>query len=200
MVVKTVLDDWEIPRVAVIESLEERAFVELPIPGRAGSLFQDMNRHPTQIGLTGSLYGEEFRSDFLEKVHEKFLNGQPVTFVADITTATELQYVIIERMYFQESGRRPDEIYYQIILRESPPPPPPGGFGVDTGLLDDAAGFLDTVTGALDVLDQLGSIPDIGDPTPPLNNALAEVQAATANLGAVFAPLESIFGTADDGG
>lgn len=197
MNVKPMLGDWEIPRIASIRTLEHRVFVEMPVPGRVGSLFQDLNTTPTRIAISGSLYGDEARNAFLEELRGKFREGVPVTFVADIVTATEVQYVIIETLRFAESGIQPDQLDYFVVLKESPPPPPPPDplGGLDTSLLDQAGGFLDAVTGALDVIDGLGSVPDIGDPTPPLQNALQGLTDATSGLDAALEPLRTIFGT-----
>jgi hypothetical protein len=209
MKVKPVLGEWEIPHIESIRSAESRAFMELPVPGRAGSLFQDLNTAPTSIVISGSLYSDEKRDEFLEAVRGKFRAGEPVTFVADIVTATDIQYVIIETLRFQESGVKPDQTDYLIVLRESPPPPPPpASFAdLDAGLLDQAGNFLDTMTGALDVIDTLGdalgtlsalgNVPDLADPTPPLAGALGGVAAATSGLDETLGPLRSIFGTDD---
>ncbi len=200
MRVKPVLGDWEIPRIASIRTLEQRRYVELTVPGKVGSLFQDLNTVPTRVAIAGSLYGEEAQSEFLETLREKFFAGEPVTFVADIITATEVQYVILETLDLQESGLHPDQLDYVVILRESPPPPPPPNplGGLDTSLLDQAAGFLDTVTGALDAIAGLGNIPDISDPTPQISGALDGVTTATAGLEESLAPLATIFGTPED--
>jgi hypothetical protein len=193
--VKPVLGDWEIPRIESIRTLERRSFVELPVPGKVASLYQDLNTEPTRIAVAGSLYGDEDRDAFLEEVRGKFRAGEPVTFVADIVTATEVQYVIVEALAFRESGRRADEIEYSIVLRESPPPPPPDDplAGLDAGLLDDAAGFVDSVTGALDAIDAM-SAPDFSDPTPPLAGVLDGVGAALEGLSSVTGPLADLFG------
>jgi hypothetical protein len=195
MKVKPVLGDWEIPRIESIRTLERRSFVELPVPGRAASLYQDLNTEPTRISITGSLFGDEDRDAFLEEVRGTFRAGEPMTFVADIVTATEVQYVVVETLAFRESARRPDEIEYSIVLRESPPPPPPADplAGLDAGLLDDAAGFVDSVTGALDAIDALGA-PDFSDPTPPLAGVLDGVSGALAPLAEVTGPLGELFG------
>lgn len=191
------LGDWEIPRIESIRTLERRAFAEFAVPGRVGSLFQDLNTAPTRIAILGSLYGDEDRDEFLEELRGKFHDGEPVTFVADILTATEVQYVIVEVMRFQESGTKPDQMDYLFVLRESPPPPPsPDPLGaLDTSLLDQAGGFLDTVTGALDVIDTLGSVPDLGDPTPPLTSALDGVTSATSGLDDALGALRDVFGS-----
>ncbi|MCP4115973.1 MAG: hypothetical protein GY737_11310 [Desulfobacteraceae bacterium] len=199
MNVKPVLGDWEIPHIQSIQSLEKRNFVELDIPGRVGSLFQDMNTGPARIAICGSLYGDETRNEFLGELRGKFREGEPVTFVGDIVTATEVQYVIIETLAFEENGLKPDQLDYRIILRESPPPPPPPDplAELDTGLLDGAGDFLDMATGALDLIDSLGSVPDVTNPTPPLTSALDGLTSATSGLGDALSPLTDIFGSDD---
>lgn len=199
MAVRPVLGDWEIPRVEAIDSVERRELVELAVPGRAGSLFQDLETSPTRLVVAGSLYGEEARNVFFEELRGRFRSGEPVTFVADIVTATEVEYVVIEELRVEESSVRPDQIDYRVVLRESPPPPPPPDplGGLDAGLLDQAAGLIDTVTGALDVIDQLaalaGGIPDIVDPTPQLQGAVGAVSEATSGLGGALDPLVAVF-------
>jgi hypothetical protein len=194
--VKPMLGDWEIPHIESIGSLERRELVELEVPGRAASLYQDLNAASTRVVISGSLYGDEDRDSFLEEVRGKFGAGEPVTFVADIVTATEVQYVLIDTLRFEQSAQRPDEISYLIAIRESPPPPPPPNplGGLDASLLDEAGGFMDTVTGALDAIEMLGNIPDIGDPTPPLTQALDGVEAATVGLDGVATDLRNLFG------
>jgi hypothetical protein len=174
-------------------------FVELPIPGKVGSLYQDMNTAPTRIRISGSLHGDEARDQFLQQLRGKFREGTPVTFVADIVTATEVQHVIIESLRFEENGANPDQTSFNLVIRESPPPPPPPNplGGLDASLLDQAAGLLDTVTGALDAIEALGNVPDFQDPTPPLTGALSGLTTATQGLDAALQPLKAIFGSPD---
>ena len=192
-----VLDDWEIPRIASIRTLEDRRFVELPVPGRVGSLFQDLNTAPTRIAISGSLYGDEARDDFLQKLRDKYKAGAPVTFVADIITATEVQYVVVEALRMDESGSNPDQTDYLIVLQESPPPPPPPDplGDLDDGLLGDASSLVDQATGALDAVSKLGSVPSFKDPTPPLKGAVDGVKSAVAGLGQVAGKLTDLFGS-----
>jgi hypothetical protein len=199
MKIKPMLGDWEVPRIAHIEALDRRDFVELEIPGRVGSLFQDLNSAPTRVAIRGSLLGDENRDTLLEAVRGKFRAGEPVTFVADIVTATELQYVVIETMHFEESGTQPDETTYLLVLKESPPPPPPPDpfGGLDSGLLDAAAGLVDAVGSALDAIDALANVPDFTDPTAPLSGTLAGVEAVLAQLGGISGSLGELFGTSE---
>jgi hypothetical protein len=194
--VKPVLGDWEIPRVAMMRTAEARKFAELPVPGRQGSLFQDLNAEPTLVEIAGSLFADEERSEFLTTVREKFRAGEPVTFVADITEATDIQFVVIDSMRFEQRADRPDEVSYHLTLRESPPPPPPPDplGGIDTGLLDEAAGFVDGVTDALDALDALANLPDFSDPTALLGGTLDQVTSALDELGGVSSAITELFG------
>lgn len=191
-----VLGDWEIPRISAIRTLESRRFVELPVPGRVGSLFQDLNTAPTRISISGSLYGDEARNDFLEKLREKYKTGDPVTFVADIVTATEVQYVVVESLRLEESGKHPDQTEYVIVLQESPPPPPPPDplGGLDGGLLGDAAGLVGDITNAIDAVSKLADIPSFKDPTPALKGVVDGVKSATGGLGDLGTKLTDLFG------
>jgi hypothetical protein len=198
MSVKPMLGDWEIPRVADLQTGETRAFVELPIPGRAGSVFQDMNCLPMTLLIAGSLYGTETSNEFLQEVREKYLEGAPVTFVSDILTGTDLQYVIIEKMQFQINAGSPEQLDYRIWLKESPPPPPPSssGFldGLDTSLLDQAGALVEAAAGALDALEALGNMPDFGDPSGALEPTLNEVEGIIGDLGDIAGSLGNLFG------
>ena len=196
MAVKPVLGDWEIPRVAQMRTAEARKFAELEIPGRQGNVLQDLNADPVRVDIGGSLFADEERSAFLSEVRGKFRAGEPLTFVADITEATDVQFVVIDAMQFEQRADRPDEVIYQISLRESPPPPPPPDplGGIDSGLLDAAAGFVDGVTGALDALDALANLPDLSDPTALLGGTLDKVTDVVGQLGTVSTRLTELFG------
>ena len=185
----------------MIRTSERRSFVDLPVPGRVGSQFHDMNTMPTRVTISGSLYGDEARDEFLQTLRGKFREGKPVTFVADIVNATEVQYVIIEDLRFEENGSSPDQIDYFIQLKESPPPPPPPDLlgGLDASLLDQAGGFLDSVTGALDAISALadllpGGLPSFSDPTQPLSGALDGAKSALGGLEDVTGGLTDLFG------
>jgi hypothetical protein len=194
--VKPVLGDWEIPRVDVMRTLEARKFAELAIPGRQGSLFQDLNAEPTIVEIGGSIFRDEERNEFLQTVREKFRAGEPATFVADITQATDIQFVVIDSMRFEQRADRPDEVLFHLTLRESPPPPPPPDplGGIDAGLLDQAAGFVEGVTDALDALDALANLPDFTDPTSLLGGSLDKVTEALGGLDDVSAAITDLFG------
>ena len=195
MRVQPVLGDWAVPRLVALETLEERDLVELAVPGRPGSLFADLDRRPTRILLAGSLFGDEARDEFLNRVREAFLGGEPLTFVADILTATDLQYVLVERLELAERAEAPDQLDYLIVCVESPPPPPPPSLlgDIDAGLLAAAAGLVDTLGDALAAIDAL-AVPDFGDPTAGLSGVLDTTREAVEGLGAVSGTLDELFG------
>jgi hypothetical protein len=193
---KPMLGDWEVPRVSSMQTQERRELVHLPVAGLPHGVYQRLPARPTRIFLAGSVYGEEIGADFLTKVREKYLAGEPITFVADILNGTDVQYVVIEQLQIDINAALPDQIDYALTLAESPPPPPPGGLldGIDGGLLDQAQGFLDTATGALDALSALGNLPDIGDPTKALSSTLDEVGNVMGELDDIAAAIGNLFG------
>jgi len=190
------LGDFELPRVTRLETLETRDLLELPVPGRAGSLFQDLDRQPTRIVIEGSVFGEQAGLDFLAAVRAKYVAGEAMTFTSDIVNGTELQYVLLRQLHVQAEASAPDQIDYAVWLTESPPPPPPGGLldGIDTGLLDDAAGMLGSAMGALDALAALGSVPELSDPTQALAGIVGQTGPAMARLGGIGAGLRDLLG------
>lgn len=196
MSLKPMLGDWELPRVTQLETLEERALVELNVPGRAGNVYQDLNRMPTRIYVAGSVFGYDAGQDFLQAVRDKYVSGDPLTFVSDIVAGTDVQYVVVQSLHIQSNAQLPDQIDYTLWLAESPPPPPPGSLlgDIDTGLLDQAAGLLDTAMGALDALEALGSVPNLSDPTVPLSGTLDDTSSAMDQLGGAGAAIKGLFG------
>ena len=190
------LGDFELPRVTRLETMETRDFVELPVPGRPGSLFQDLNRQPARIVVEGSIFGEQPGLDFLAAVRERHLAGAPMTFTSDIATGTDIQYVVLQQLHVVAEASAPGQIDYAVWLAECPPPPPPPGLldGIDTGLLDDAAGMLDSAMGALDALAALGSVPELSDPTGPLADIASSTGPAIGRLGSLGAGLRDLLG------
>lgn len=190
------LGDFELPRVTRLETLETRDFLELPVPGRAGSLFQDLNRQPARIVVEGSIFGGQAGLDFLSAVREKYGAGEPMTFTSDIATGTDIQYVLLTQLHVQAEASAPDQIDYAVWLTECPPPPPPAGLldGIDAGLLDAAAGLIDDAMGALDALAALGSVPELSDPTTPLSGIVGETGSAIGQLGPIGSGLRDLLG------
>jgi hypothetical protein len=197
MTVTPMLGDWEIPRISMMRTEERRKLSEQRVPGRRGSLFQDLGADPAEIQIAGSVYAEEERTGFLDAARQRFADAEPMTFVADIVQATEIQFVLIESLVVEERASHPGELAYRMVLRESPPPPPPDDpFGaLDSDLLDQAAGFVDGVTDALDAVAALGDIPDFTDPSALVGGATDEAAALIEGLGSIGPAVQSLFGS-----
>ena len=85
-----------------------------------------------------------------------------------------------------------DSFRYFIKLRKYTEPPEPPSSGLfDMGILDDAMNLVDK---AMNAIDALGSIPDFGDPTTPLRDALKGVEAATSDMDGIANDLKNLFG------
>jgi hypothetical protein len=150
-----------------------------------------MGSVPNAIVILGTRYGDDARDNFLTAIREIFNKGEPTTFVADINTATDITDVIIEDLRVAEIGGSAHNFRYLIKIRKYvKPPEPPKNDLLDTSILDDALGAL----GVMDLLDNLVTIPDIGDPSVPLQRAMEGVKSATAGLGDAMTPLKGIFG------
>lgn len=197
MTVTPMLGDWEVPRVARLRTEEARKLAEHRVPGRAGSLWQDLGAEPVRIEMAGSVFAEEERTGFLDAARQRFAAAEPLTFVADILRATDIQYVLIESLVVEERADRPGEIAWSMVLRESPPPPPPPDplGGIDAGLLDAAGSFVDGVTSALDAVAALGDVPDFTDPSSLVGGATREAVALIEGIGSAAPAIQSLFGS-----
>ncbi|MDQ2948835.1 MAG: hypothetical protein M3Y27_23315 [Acidobacteriota bacterium] len=195
MLVRPMIGSWEVPRIERIASRETRRLTVLPVPGLSGDLHQDLGRGALAVQISGSLYGDESRDDFLKELREKFLAGDPVDFVADIVKESELERVLIEELDLQEAAET-DSFRYRIVLREyTEPPEPPQptspdfGAGLDTDISLDA----DLGLNLLDLPGIAADVPKIGDILTPLKPAAQNLKTALGGASAVLDPLKNLF-------
>lgn len=189
------IGEWAVPRIERIGTVDRRRLARLSVPGLAGDLHHDLGSHSLAVEIEGSLNGDTERDEFLTNVREPFLAGDPLTFVADIATATQLEQVVIEGLEVEEVNDAARSFRYRIRIRQyvEPPEPPPlvDDLGLDLGAeLDQLADL--GLTG-LELPNLLGDIPSIGDPTPPLREALSGVSGALSPLQTMFSDLGSRF-------
>jgi hypothetical protein len=71
----------------------------------------------------GVVVGDE-ALDGLTALREKFEAREPVSFVADIATATEVQEVLIADLQVREVAGKPNHLAYRLTIKEYIPPPP----------------------------------------------------------------------------
>jgi hypothetical protein len=191
------LDDWEIPRIEKIAAVERRRLARLSVPGLNGTLHQDLGQESIAVEIVGSLHEEEMRDEFFTNIRAKFQDGEPVSFTADIVSATELELVIIEDLQVAESNDYARRFQYRIVLREYvEPPAPAAGFddlgadlGIDTDLDLEAALALD----GFDLPGLLVDVPSLGDPVAPILPALDGVSAATEPVNGLIGQLKGLF-------
>ena len=205
MAIAPVLGQWTVPRIESIRAVESRRLAALPVPGLMGTLHQDLGARSMCVEICGSLHGEEARDGFFEEVRELFRAGEPVDFVADIVSATQVEKVLIEELVVEQSNSWQESLHYRVVLREyvEPPPPPSNldDLGLDLGLDTD----LDLLAGlgldGLELPDLLVDIPTLGDPVAPVLPALDGLKQATAPLAAVTQSLKDFLsGKPQNGG
>ncbi|CAM3296279.1 peptidoglycan-binding protein [Occultella aeris] len=135
--VRPMLGELELEQVQVVSSDEDHALVRHRVPALEGDFLQALGRRGARLMLTGVLTAPDTK-EHLAAVRERFHAGDPVPFVSDISAATSVDRVIVERMDVREVAGRPSAFEYTLALRELtdaepidveeviiPPPPPP---------------------------------------------------------------------------
>ena len=170
------LDDIELPQVQEITTHEQRVLAEHKPPGMAGSLLQNLGRRPTRLVLWGVATGTEAQS-FIEKLDNKFRDGQPVPFTADIVADAEIEQMVIDDLRVQDLAGKPQRYAYVLTLREyiKPPEPEDTSF-LDTDILDDAQNIMDDLVAGLDT--GLGFATGLEEFVSQLSDLLSRLQAS----------------------
>ena len=194
MIVRPMIGQWSPPAIERIHSVEARRLSALPVPGLSGDLHQDLGRGAMGLEIIGSLNTDEARDDFLKQIREKFLAGDPVTFVADIIKESQLEQVLIEELEVEEAAADPDSFRYRIVLREYTEPPEPPAPAADFGQELNADLDLSAALGlgALDVPGLAGNIPQIGDLLAPLQPAAGNLKGKLGGAAALLDPLKKL--------
>jgi hypothetical protein len=201
------LGDISLQYVQEIEHSLDAGFASSRIAGLEGELQQRSGRPSHHIQIEGVLIGETTRDD-LGTLQTAAQTGEELTFAADITSALDLQKVVIRSLQDYESAGRPNQIHYRLELAESPPLPPPaevsgfggldefglGDLGIDTGMLgdlEDLAGDIasaaDEAMGAVDALGALASLAasgglDFGGMLEPLNGTVDNMRNVASSF------------------
>ncbi|MEW6737215.1 MAG: hypothetical protein AB1489_38375 [Acidobacteriota bacterium] len=198
MKIKPMIGEYEIPGIERIGTIENRCLVEVPVPGLQGSYHQNLGSGPISIRIEGSLAGDEARDTFLSEIRDKFNSGEPIDFVADITTATEIVQVLIRELKVTEAAGSTDTFCYAMTLTQYVEPPSMD-LGADLGFGDLADVDLGIDLEALELLDLLElpdllSVPNFGDPTVPLKSILDGVKTTLGALAQPAQAMKDIFG------
>ncbi len=187
------LGEVELPQIEAVRALQMRRVADLPVPGLDGDLQQDLGDGGMSVEIVGSLQGDEARDSFLEGIRGPYESGEPVTFVADILTATSVEQVLIRSLTVEEVNDWSAPFRYRLVLREYvEPPPPPAPFD-ELGLDLDADLDLLAELGleGLELPGLLADVPALGNPVEPLMPALDGVEAATEPVSGLLTGLRS---------
>jgi hypothetical protein len=198
------LGDLPLEYVQRIDQSLDAGFTSYPIVGLAGEWQQRAGRASHRIYLQGLIFGDDAPAR-LAALQAAAVAAEPLSFTADITSALELQRVVIAWIHVVELAGQPRRFEYELVLAEHPPLPPPaevepfgglgefgaGDLGFDTDIggaisnLADQAGS--AVSEALDVMDKLGVLGNLdgvslGGFLSPLEEASTGITAAGAEL------------------
>lgn len=122
--VRPMLGDVELQQVQQMTVDGDQLLVEHGVPALEGDFLQRLNRRATRITLSGVLTGAA-AGEQLKSLRDKFRAAEPVSFIADIATATQVGQVLIGEMGVRELAGKPQRFAYAFTLREFVPPPPP---------------------------------------------------------------------------
>lgn len=209
------LGDVSLEFVQRIEHALDGGFVSSRIAGLAGELQQRAGRLSHRVQITGVLFGDKAKDD-LGKLQGAAKSGDELTFSSDITSALDLQKVVITSFQAVEMAGQASRFRYEISLAESPPLPPPaqlepfgglgdfglGDLGFDTSVLGDIAAAASQVASAvntaMNVVNALGALSNLdglnlGGFLDPMKDSVSKAASiggrlkdATRNLTAVF--------------
>ncbi len=196
------IDDIQLTAVQYVRQETHQDFVRQRIAGLPGTLHQKLGRRSHRVMLSGFLLPETATED-LKKLQEKAAKGEEVTFTANITTALDVDKMVIESLWAEQRVGPAGQIAYSLVLAESPPLPPPaelspfgglgdfglGDLGFDPGVLgdvlseiqDQAGAIMETVDAALDAVEQLSSLANLADlasianPLKPITDKVGEL-------------------------
>jgi len=185
------LGSFELPGLQRIGTQERRHLVAVAVPGLAGVYHQDLGAAAARIVLQGTLAGDEAREAFLAALREPLAAGEPLDFVADITSATEIEQVLIADLDVEEVACSADGFRYALtLLQYTEPPPPPADPGLEAALGLEAQDLFDTSK-----LPELLTAPNFGNPVPPLQTTIDGAKVALDSLTALGPQLSELFGS-----
>ena len=210
------LGDLALGAVQRIDHGLSAGFERVGVPGLDGDVLQRSGRGPHTLRIQGVLSGDTALDD-LGALQKLAAAGEEVPFSADITTALELERVVLVDLRAQVVAGTQNLVGYELQLVESPPLPPPaevgafgglddfglGDLGFDTDIMGDLAGLADDLAGAVDAamaaVDQLSALAalgslDVGGPLQPLSDAVGQVGSASATYTTVSETLAALFG------
>ncbi|HEX7805752.1 MAG TPA: DNA circularization N-terminal domain-containing protein [Cellulomonas sp.] len=141
----------ELPQVQELTTSDLRAVAEHKAPGKDGSMLQNLGRAPTAVTVRG-VATDPASLDLVEQLKTDLRTGQPVAFVADITTDTTIEQVLIDDLQVRQLAGRPDRYAYVLTLREYVEPvEPESSAALDADIAADAGNLTGGLLDGLDI-------------------------------------------------
>jgi hypothetical protein len=189
------IDDLELRAVQLIRHEIEQDYARHRVAGLAGTLHQKLGRRSHRVFLAGFLLPESAADD-LKTLQDKAAAGDEVSFVADITSALEIEHMVIESFRAEQEVGPAGQIGYALVLAENPPLPPPAELSPFGGLNDFGLGRMGFDPDALgDVLDdvaaQAGELSDLADAALDAAEGL-QALASLGDLGNLANPIRPL--------
>jgi hypothetical protein len=168
--------------VQAIITDEGRRWVEQHVPGRAGSIFQELGRSAVRLQLEGLLVGET-ALETLETLRHAQAEARPVPFAADVTAGMDLTDVLIDSLQVRQVAGHRHRYWYRLQLREhveEPPIPAAAQLAVDAGVELDAAAFAAGALDAASAMQDVTALPALMEANPSLLEHLSTGDLAGA--------------------
>ncbi|MBE9158165.1 DNA circularization N-terminal domain-containing protein [Nodosilinea sp. LEGE 06152] len=182
----------QLNRIHHLATLEQAQWVAHTVPGREGTVTQDLGRASVRLDIRGICYGDRAQDD-LERLRQVYKKREAVDFLAEIVGQAYFSRVIVEQFEVLQRAAAPDEYGYRLIVAEFVPPQAKAtGARVNQSINAKAAGFM-TASLLPDAL-QMGALPEISNPIEPLRTSLAPVQDATQGIKTVTTQLQALLG------
>lgn len=161
--------------VQAIVTDEGRRWVEQHIPGRPGSLFQELGRSAVRIQLEGLLLGDT-ALETLEQLRAAQTDAQPVPFTADVTAGMDFTDVLIDSLHVRQMAGFRGRYWFRLLVREhveEPPPPAETASAVDSAVEEDAAAWADGAVDAAAVTQDATALPELVEANPDVLDHLS---------------------------
>ncbi|MBD2110051.1 DNA circularization N-terminal domain-containing protein [Nodosilinea sp. FACHB-13] len=179
-------------RIHHLATLEQANWVAHHIPGREGTVTQDLGRASVRLDVRGICYGSKAQDD-LERLRQAYKQRQAVDFLAEIVGQAYFSRVIIEQFEVMQQAAAPGEYSYRLIVAEAVPTQAKSSpAAVQPKIKVKAASFM-KATLLPDAL-KMGTLPEISNPIEPIRKSIRPIQDATQSIHADTKGLREILG------
>ncbi len=113
----------ELRTILRVWTTDKRSIVEHKVPGKEGSVLQDLGKHALRFAFLGEFIGPDAKNA-TQTLWGKFRQGKSLPFTSEIVALSDVNKVVIEQLDFEDLAGDVDHFRYHIVLREYTEPPP----------------------------------------------------------------------------